>query len=47
MSALDLAPYKLIDGPKVVCRRVESERSRKAYAAREVDRLRALREMFL
>ena len=48
MTPLDLTSDQIIrPGRKVLCARVESERSRKAFAAREAKRLRALRERFL
>ena len=43
MAPLDLAPYKVVDGPRVVCRRVESDRARKARAKTDSEtRKRAL-----
>ena len=48
MTPLDLSPDMIVTpGRNVITRRVESERSRKAFAAREAKRLRVLRERFL
>ena len=43
---LDLAPYMVRPGARVICAEVESNRSRKVWAQGETERLRRCRAAF-